>query len=76
MMTDASPSSAFTARTNRSQRTVTVDNFLRKALRVSDPRDPGQIANALLARYPVEAERDRRERAGLPYSTIRDGAAI
>lgn len=75
-MTDASPSSAFTARTNRSQRTVTVDNFLRKALRVSDPRDPGQIANALLARYPLEAERDRRERAGLPYSTIRDGGAI
>lgn len=68
-MNDAS---SFSARTSRSQRTVTVDNFLRKALRVSDPRDPGQIAQALLDRYPQEAERDRRERAGLPYSSLRD----
>ena len=56
----------------RSAATVAVDNFLRKALRVSDPRDPSQIANALLARYPEEAERDRRERAGLPYSNMPD----
>ena len=56
----------------RSAATVAVDNFLRKALRVSDPRDPDQIANALLSRYPQEAERDRRERAGLPYSSVPD----
>jgi hypothetical protein len=58
----------FATRTNRSQRTITVDNFLRKVLRVSDPRDPQQIANALLSRYPEDAERDLREREGLSYA--------
>ena len=61
---------------SRSASTIAVDNFLRKALRVSDPRDPVQIANALLTRYPEEAERDRRERAGLAYSTIPDFAPV
>lgn len=60
----------------RSAATVAVDNFLRKSLRVSDPRDPLQIANALLARYPEEAERDRRERAGLPYSSMPEIAPV
>lgn len=57
-------------RTNRSARTIAVDNLLRKTLRVADPHDPEQIARALLARYPQEAERDRRERAGLSYSDL------
>jgi hypothetical protein len=57
---------------SRSPRAIAVDNFLRKALRVSDPRDPSQIANALLSRYPEEAEKDRRERAGLPYASAVD----
>lgn len=70
-MTDAL---LFSARTNRSQRTITVDNFMRKALRVSDPHNPDQIANALLARYPEDAARDRREREGLSYSSVADGA--
>ncbi|WP_052215880.1 hypothetical protein [Sphingomonas sp. ERG5] len=74
-MTDASTTS-FSARTNRSQRTITVDNFMRKALRVSDPHNPDQIANALLARYPEEADRDRREREGLAYSSVRDGGTL
>ena len=56
----------------RSARTIAVDNFLRKALRVSDPRDPAQIAAALLMRYPVDAERERREQEGLAYSTLPD----
>jgi len=67
-MTDAT-TTTFAARTNRSQRTIAVDNFLRKALRVSDPHDPSQIANALLSRYPEEADRDRREREGLSYAS-------
>jgi hypothetical protein len=67
-MTDASTTS-FAARTNRSQRAITVDNFMRKALRVNDPRNPDQIANALLSRYPEEADRDRREREGLSYAS-------
>lgn len=65
--TAASPVSKF-----RSPATVAVDNLLRKTLRVSDPRDPDQIANALLNFYPEEADRDRRERAGLPYSSVPD----
>ncbi len=36
-MTDAS-TSAFQSRTNRTQRAISVDNFLRKSLRVSDPQ--------------------------------------
>ena len=67
-MTEAATAS-FTARTNRSQQTIAVDNFLRKALRVSDPKNPDQIANALLSRYPEEADRDRREREGLSYAS-------
>ena len=56
-------------RPNRSARTITVDNLLRKTLRVADPHDPQQIANALLARYPEEAERNRREIAGFNFSS-------
>ncbi len=70
-MTDASTTD-FATRTNRSQNAVMVDNFMRKALRVSDPRNPDQIASALLSRYPEEADRDRREREGLPYSSAGD----
>jgi hypothetical protein len=66
-MTDAA--SDFATQANRTQRSITVDNFMRKALRVADPRNPDQIANALLARYPEEADRTRREREGLPYSS-------
>lgn len=69
-MTDAS--TTYQDRSNRTQRAITVDNFLRKSLRVSDPRNPEQIANALLSRYPDEAERDRRERDGLAYSSLGD----
>lgn len=73
-MTDAFATASNMMTKARSPRTIAVDNFLRKALRVSDPRDPSQIANALLMRYPEEAERDRRERAGLPYSSVPDFA--
>ncbi len=71
-MNDAFTTTGFHTAGSRSPRTIAVDNLLRKALRVSDPRDPSQIATALLMRYPEEAERQRRERAGLPYSSIRD----
>ncbi|MEA3063893.1 MAG: hypothetical protein QOJ27_321 [Sphingomonadales bacterium] len=68
-MTDAFASASSTSQA-RSPRTIAVDNFMRKALRVGDPHDPAQVANALLLRYPDEAERARREQDGLPYSTI------
>ncbi|WP_299822743.1 hypothetical protein [uncultured Jannaschia sp.] len=55
-----------TGRPLRSNTTVTVDNVLRKALRVTDPGNPGQVAEALLKRFGGDAEALRRERAGLP----------
>lgn len=60
----------------RSNTTIAVDNLLRKVLRVSDPRDPDQIANALLSRYPQEADNDRREREGYAYSSVVDAPAV
>ncbi|SFO57376.1 hypothetical protein SAMN03159463_02317 [Mesorhizobium sp. NFR06] len=71
-MVDAIPTAASPVSKFRSPATVAVDNLLRKTLRVSDPRDPDQIANALLNFYPEEADRDRREQAGLPYSSVPD----
>jgi hypothetical protein len=71
-MVDANTTAASPVSKFRSPATVAVDNLLRKTLRVSDPRDPDQIANALLNFYPEEADRDRRERAGLPYSSVPD----
>lgn len=55
----------------RSPTSVTVDNVIRRALRVSDPGDPAQLAKALLDRYSVDADAIRRERAGTP-AQIRD----
>ncbi|MEO0360496.1 MAG: hypothetical protein AAF322_05280, partial [Pseudomonadota bacterium] len=55
-----------TGRPLRSTTTVTVDNVIRKALRVTDPGNPGQVAEALLKRFGGDAEALRRERAGLP----------
>jgi hypothetical protein len=68
-MTDTSTTAAYASR-SRSARTVAVDNFLRKTLRVGDPRNPDEIAKALLDRYPGEADRARREREGLAYSSL------
>lgn len=50
---------------SRSPTSVTVDNVIRRSLRVADPTDPGQIAKALLNRFEGDAESLRRERAGL-----------
>lgn len=49
---------------HRSPTTVTVDNVIRRALRVADPGDPGQVAKALLDRFAGDAEALKRERAG------------
>jgi hypothetical protein len=56
---DQSPASPY-----RSATSVTVDNLIRRALRVSDPQDPSQLAKALLDRFAGDAEQLRRERAG------------
>jgi hypothetical protein len=54
----------------RSAKSVTVDNLMRRALRVSDPDDPVQVADGLLARYPEIADRIERERLGLNRRSI------
>lgn len=54
---------------SRSPNAITVDNLLRRTLRVSDPSDPQQIAGALLDRYAADAELIRREREGLPFAS-------
>jgi hypothetical protein len=73
-MTDTRTTAASASR-SRSARTVAVDNFLRKTLRVGDPRNPDEIAKALLDRYPAEADRARREREGVAYSSLPGAAA-
>jgi hypothetical protein len=55
---------------SRSAKSVTVDNLMRRALRVSDPDDPVQVADGLLARYPEIADRIERERLGLNRRSI------
>jgi hypothetical protein len=68
-MTDMNMNATGTSR-SRSARTVAVDNFLRKTLRVGDPRNPDEVAKALLDRYPGEADRARREREGHAHSSL------
>jgi hypothetical protein len=55
---------------SRSAKSVAVDNLLRRALRVSDPGDPDQVADGLLARYPNVADQIEREKMGLNYRSI------
>jgi hypothetical protein len=59
---------AFTS--DRSPATAAVDNLLRRALKISDPRNPDEVAKGLLARYTDEATKIRRERQGLPFSMM------
>jgi hypothetical protein len=52
----------------RSPAAAMVDSVIRKALRISDPRNADEVARGLLARYPDDAARIKRERMGLPFS--------
>lgn len=54
----------------RSPQSVAVDNVLRRALRVSDPSDPDQVAKGLLTLYPDAADRIERERQGLNIRSL------
>jgi hypothetical protein len=60
---------AFTS--SRSPATAAVDNVLRRALKISDPNNADEVAKGLLARYPDDAARIRREQMGLPFSVFR-----
>ena len=59
---------ATTPLASRSPQTVALDNVLRRELRLSDPYDPDQIANALLSAYPAVKDQMDRERSGFAFS--------
>jgi hypothetical protein len=54
----------------RTAMTVALDNLIRRKLRISDPTNADQIANALLSRYPRDKEALEREAAGAPFITF------
>jgi hypothetical protein len=51
------------------QQRLALDNLLRRELKVSDPNDPTQIAQALLSRYKDDprANAISQEASGLPF---------
>jgi hypothetical protein len=57
------------APTNGSPQRMALDNIIRRELRVSDPSDPNQIAQALLTRYQdtPRAQAISQEAKGLPF---------
>lgn len=61
---------------NRSPATAAVDSVLRRALKVSDPRNAEEVAKALLARYADEAATIKREQQGLPFSVVQAQAPV
>jgi hypothetical protein len=53
----------------RPQGGLTVDNVFRRMLKVANPRDPDEVAKALLARYSDDAQKIKREQAGVPITS-------
>src|SRR3954453_12119152 len=53
-------------RRDRSPAAITVDNLLRSRLRISNPRDPAGVANALRRLYPPDDQAVVREASALP----------
>lgn len=56
---------------DRSPNAVALDNLVRRKLRVSDPNDAGQIAEALRKIYVDESHALDQEAAGLPFLPVR-----
>ncbi|MDR4508926.1 MAG: hypothetical protein MRJ65_11955 [Candidatus Brocadiaceae bacterium] len=55
---------------DRSPATVDLDNLMRRVLRVSDPTNSMQVADALGKLYEAENEAMAREASGLPYRLV------
>jgi hypothetical protein len=55
----------------RSPMAVKVDNLIRSKLRVSNPYDPGEIADGLKRFYKGASELTRLEESGLPFYHVR-----
>ncbi|MHB8267809.1 hypothetical protein [Bradyrhizobium sp.] len=56
---------------SRSPATAAVDNVIRRALKISDPNNADEVVKGLLARYPDDAARIKREQLGLPFSVFK-----
>jgi hypothetical protein len=56
---------------DRSPNAVAMDNLVRRKLRVSDPTDAGQIADALRKIYKDESHALDQEAAGVPFLPVR-----
>lgn len=54
---------------DRSPDEVAFDNLLRRRLRVSDPKNPEEIAKALANFYPLEKKKIDQEAIGMPLTT-------
>lgn len=59
-----------TITSDRSPATASVDNLLRRALKISDPSNADEVAKGLLARYPEDAAKMKREQMGVPFSVM------
>lgn len=51
----------------QTDKTIALDDLVRRRLRVGDPKDPDAVARALLDLYPEERTRFDRETIGLPF---------
>jgi hypothetical protein len=56
---------------DRSPARATVDNLMRRALKISNPYDADEVAKGLLNLYPDDAAKIEREKLGLPFSVYR-----
>jgi hypothetical protein len=56
--------------TDRSPTTVALDNLIRRKLRVSNPNDPSEVAQALKRVYAKESEALKLEAEGVPFFRI------
>ncbi len=56
---------------DRSPNVVALDNLVRRKLRVSDPTDAGQIADALKKIYSEESHAMDQEAAGVPFLPVK-----
>ncbi len=72
----SSSSTALVAR-DGSNRRLALDNLIRRELKVGDPNDPAQVAQALLTRYQADprAQGINQEAQGLPFLLMLDRAA-
>src|SRR5215472_15937568 len=64
-----SPTGSTSPPPNGSQQRLALDNLIRRELKVADPGDPNQVAQALLARYSEDprAQAINQEAQGLPF---------